>query len=47
MAGHRRAHEAVTFTVKVYRSEDVGVPDSSPVEAFSVRPGGRLPPDAA
>ena len=25
----------------------VGVPDSSPVEAFSVRPGGRLPPDTA
>ena len=34
---------SITLTEKVVLPVVVGVPDSSPVDAFSVNPGGRLP----
>ena len=37
-------NESVTWTVNEYRPAVAGVPDSTPVLAFRVRPGGRLPP---
>jgi hypothetical protein len=35
--------ESVTFTVKLAVSNCVGVPEITPVLAFSVNPGGKLP----
>jgi hypothetical protein len=35
--------ESVTLTVKVDVPEVVGVPDTTPVEAFKVKPAGNVP----
>ena len=39
-----RLSASTTLTEKEKAPPVVGVPDSTPVEAFRVRPGGRLPP---
>ena len=39
------AKASLTWTVKAKLPAVAGVPDRTPVEAFSVRPDGRLPAD--